>query len=503
MRRYFIIVFLFTLFCSFPNDSSSDTDILSDDDYLNLDISEITERAKKNDQKDQSTTKKKRIGKKEIEDAVVFDLSVTGRNSTEFRILRNSAINSNNIFGITTFVNKTFAEVQAKISFGKIFQIYVDDSFRFVYESNDIAHIKSEGHKNNYNKFLDNIVKEIYLLWNIPIKYPIKIVFGRTFYNPETSVAFLTSNNLNYVQKSVSSFLDYDDCGVNMLKFSVYFPMVSLDLIYSPGIYEENEITKMFNIQKEHKFASKVDFNLKKVNFNVNGYVDTNLKWSAATSISVNINDEIILYSDLALKGKEKKLKIEKSDEILYGNMNKYEVKEIEKIVDFSGVLFGINYTPKSILTIYGELYFNTNGFFPDEQKEFFTNYYKIKNNYENPQYPEFAPNSEEIKTNFKYYYMGKLGEAALKYDAFNLGAFYYYTQIGKDNIAGVGLDLSLSAFISLFDGSALLSPKVKYTFLKYFSVAIDSSLFLGTEKSLIGEIPFIASFKIILEAKL
>lgn len=505
MRRYLVIIFISTLFLTFSNDNSADRDILTDEDYLDLDISSFIESTEKidNNKTKNIDKKKKKITRKEVEQEINLTLSVSGRNETEIRILRNCIINNNNMFGIPTFVNKTFSDVRATVNFGKIFQIYADDSFRFIYESNDIAHIKTETHENKYSKYLDNIMRELYLLWNIPIKYPIKIVFGRTFYNPETSIAFLTSNNLNYNRKTVSGFLDYDDVGVNMLKFSMYFPILSFDLIYSPGIYNENEITKMFNIQKEQKFAAKIDFNFKKVNFNINGYFDTNLKWCAATSISVNISDEIILYSDLALKGKETKLLIKKSEEKLYGNMYKYEIEEIEKSIDFSGVLLGINYTPKSILTMYGELYFNTNGLFPDEQKTFFTNLYEMKHNYENTEYPELAPNSDQLRSNFKYYYMGKLGNTARKYDAFNLGAFYYYTQIGKDDIAGTGLDLSLSAFICLFDGSALLNTKIKYSFLKYFSITLDSNLFLGYEKSLIGELPFIAVFKIVVEAKL
>jgi len=499
MKRFLIIIFIFNLIFIFSQDNSEDIAVFSDNDYLNIDIDDIIN----NSNEKNKTENNKKITKNDVESQITFTLSVKGGDETEFMILRNNLLNDNNRFAINTFSNKTYSDIQANINFAKIFQIYIDNSFRFIYESNDIAHIKTDEHKNIYNKRLENIVKEFYFLWNIPIKYPIKIVFGRTFFNPDLSFTFQTFNVFNYQKKNIGGFVDSDDVGVNMLKFSAYFPIVSFDLIYSPGIPDESDVTKMFNIQKEQKFATKIDFNLRKVNFNINGFIDTNLKWALGANISVNVTDEIILYSDIALKGKEKKYKITKNDEKLYGDMNKYEIVSTEKMVDFSGVLLGINYTPKSVITIYGELYFNTNGFLPDEQKNFFDNINDMNKNFHNPEYPEFLPNGKDIRTNFKYYYLGKLGESFKIYDIFNLGAFYFFTQIGKDDIAKTGIDLSLSAFIHLFDGSTMLIPKIRYNFLKYFSFEMNSTLFLGYEKSLIGEVPYFGTFKILLEVRL
>ena len=502
MKKYLILIFVFLNFVIFSQDNTGDSNNLTDDDYLNIDISNIIDNSKKEEKKENT--------KKTIEDAIDFNLSIEGRNLTEIRFLRNNLGNNNNVFGIPTFINRSYCDLQAGVNFGKIFQIYIDNSFRFSYDSNDIAHIKIAEHENKYYKYFEDIVKEAYLLWNIPIKYPIKILVGRSFFNPETSWVFLTANNLNYTRKTLGSFIDYDDIGVNMLKFSMYFPIVNFYLIYSPGSYQENNITKMFNIQTEQRFAAKVDFSFKKVNFNINGYIDTSTdsdghpfpKWALGASISVNVTDELILYSDLALTSKERKLSLRKEDKKLYGNMNEYTIVENQKHIDFSGVLIGINYSPKAWFTVYGELYFNTNGLFPDEQKELFNNLEEVSYNYHNPEYPEFAPNANDIRIKIRKYYLDKVGGVAIKYDAFRLGAFYFFTQIRKENIASTGLDLSLSTFIHLFDGSSLIMPAIKYKFLKYFSVELISNLFLGYEKSLMGEMFYLGNIRLVLEAK-
>ena len=308
--------------------------------------------------------------------------------------------------------------------------------------------------------------------------------------------------------------MDSDEIGVNMLKFSMYFNIFSFDFIYSPGYYDSNETTEYFNIPEENKFLLKLDFTLPYINFGFNGYIDTSLAWSVGATFCVNATDQLIFYSDIALKGNEEIYRLIKQDDILYKDMYKYKWEKYRKF-GFSGVLFGMNFTPGSVLNIIVELYFNSNGLFPHQQKEFFYNLNDINSYQKDPQTISISSSlPDSIKNNLKSirneqkegygdYYYGVLGDSILSYNAFDYGILFLFIRISKDNISSTGLDLSLSSFIYILDGSGMLTPSIRYNFLKYFALEVLANIFLGYKGSLFGEMPLIAELKVLFEIKL
>ena len=454
------------------------------------------------DVKDSSDNIKK-SKKIKAEDQIKITLTDFIRDVFQYDLLRSSTINENNRFDINNYSNILYNDSLGRIDFGDYFLVYLDNSFRYIVEGNQLYNIKSDNHSDSNNNRLDDLVREFYFLWKIPVLYPIKITFGRAYFNFGESYVFRTFTDLAYKRKNASDLFNYDEVGVNMLKLSAYFPFADINFIYSPGIPVDSGVKDDFNIQSEQKFFISAEFKVPKVDFGFNFYLDTNLKWAAGTIVTVTASDDLILYTNLALRSKEKVNRLVKLDSVLYQDMNEYEWDNSYIDLSFSGVLFGMNFTPSSLFTIIAELYFNSAGLNPVEEKAFFKNLEDINKFNKSPEYPEMAPNSQQLKNNFSGYYLGILGDSMTNYDVFDLGMFFIFIQVGKDNICSTGLDLSLSSFIYLFDGSGMLLPKIKYNFLKFFALELSSNIYLGCKGSMFGELPYSASFSLTFEIKI
>jgi|GEM_PF-4385358 len=481
----------------------------TDEDFLNMDIDEIT----KNDNTDDNIMKSK-ISKKEIEKYILLELTAVNRHVFNYSFINDSTINKNNRFDINTYYYTLYVDLTASLDLSSYFKIYVDNSFRFVHEGNELYNFIDEDHEDAYNNYLDNLVRELYLIVNIPIMFPIKIKAGRAFISKENSYLFNIFNDLAYEKKKISGLFDYDEVGVNMIDLSVYFPIVNLSIIYSPGFPGSNETTEYLNIQEEQCFFGVINFRVPYVNFGFNGFIDTSLKWSIGSSVAVNASDSLIIYSDFKIKGNEKIKRLIKKDDILYEDMHEYEWEETERY-GFEGVIFGINFTPGTYFNIILEIYFNSSGMTPPEQKEYYDYLCDINNYHENPQsisIPDGVPSfiekelkktKKEQEEGYADYYYGVLGDSMTEYNVFDLGMLFLFFQVSKDDIASTGLDLYIGFFIYLLDGSTMLIPKIRYNFLKYFVFEINANIYLGYKGSLFGEMPHMADIQFLLEIKI
>ena len=498
MKKVFVLtILIFLIIKGYGEDASSDLDlfskidnILNDDTLRDLSDDNLTEKIDKN-----KVDENKKIN------ILKVSLICEVRDIFSYNLVRDTLLNENNLFDIDSHKNTIYVDLKGKLAFREVFQFYVDTSFRFVSSGNELLYLKSDTHEDKNNRYLDNIVRELYFMWTIPIKYPIKIIFGRAYYDLGKSYIFNIFNHLDYERKNVLGFIDYDDYGPNILKFSLFFPYINFDIVYSPGIPNENEYTKFFNIQREQKILTSLNFSVPYVDFGFNGYFDTSFQnnsfgWALGTTFSANVNNDIVIYGDFLLNGNGQYKRFVKKDDFLFGDMAKYEWQTNYKI-GFVGEI-GINYTPNSLFNIISELYVNTYGLTPKEQKEMTTNFKEVKKNYQNPEVPTL-----DFLDIFKNHYKGVMGDSLHTFDPFDLGMFYFFTKFGKDNIASSGVDLSISTLTHLFDGSTMVIPKVSYTFLKYFTVDFSCELYLGYEGSLFGEIPFLGTLSTMFEIKL
>ncbi len=445
----------------------------------------------------------KKSAKEKIEESINVSLTTFVRDVFQYSLLRNNSINRNNRFDINNYSNILYTDSLGRIDFGDYFLVYIDNSFRYIVEGNQLYSIKSADHDDTNNNRLDDLVREFYFLWKIPLEYPVKITFGRVYFSCGESYVFRTFTDLAYSRKNVADLFNYDEVGVNMLKITAYFPFADINFIYSPGIPVKDNTKDYFNIQDEQRFFTGVNFKVPNVDFGFNFYLDTSLKWAAGTTVTVTAYDDLIIYTNLALRSNEPVRRLARLDKKLYGNMHEYEWKKYYCSLSFSGVLFGMNFTPASLFNIICEIYFNSSGLDPKAGKNFFDNIDDINENNESPEYPKAASNAIKLKDQFKGYYLGILGSSMKKFDTFETGMFYAFIQIGKDDIASTGLDLSLGAFIYLLDGSGMLIPKIRYNFLKYFAVQLSSNIYLGYKGSMFGEMPYIASFLVTMEIKI
>jgi len=356
-----------------------------DDDFLNMELDGIF---------DETSDDNGSVFDTKISDYVTSEVVVKHKQKFVYNFLNDTMLNDGNRFDINTYSYNVYTDILAGINFGSYFKVYVDNSFRFVREGNELTspivsrdsyQLIEYDHEDIYKQELENIVREGYLLWNIPTQFPLKITMGRAFSNPGTSYVFNLFNSLHYKKTITGNFMGSDDVGVNMLKFSAFFPMVNFDIIYSPGFPDTNDTTEFFSIQKEQRFFGKVDVKLDYVDFSLNGYVDTALYWSVGSTIAVDVNDNLILYNDLVLNGKDKYKRLVKQSDKLFGDMCKYNWEEFERI-GFKGVLFGMNYSHQSAVDIIAEVYFNSNGINPFEQKELFSNLKNVNKYYKSPE---------------------------------------------------------------------------------------------------------------------
>lgn len=426
-------------------------------------------------------------------------VEVTQKSGFQYSIIRESVLNPDNVFYIDNYQFFANAKILAEVSITPYFKFYADCFFQFTMKGNELdLQTDNDGNKKEFSGELN----ELYVSATIPLHYPVKFSIGRMFFRQENSLGFSIFNGLSWDKKLLGGTFSDNTPGANMVKFSMYFPYINFDIIYSPGSVVDNDTTAYFHIPKEQRFYTMLNCNLPQTDFGFNGYFDSDLQWGAGTTVSVTVYDDLILYSDFSVQNYNPKKRLVKKDEYLYDDMKMYEWEETQSI-SFTGTLLGINFSPKSIISMYTEIFYNSNGFSRDEQSIYFDAIQDIKKNYKNPSYPSMAPNADSIKQQFTLYYFGLLAQSLASYDAVSMGSLFIFSRVGKSDIASSGVELLLSSLTSCFDGSTLLIPQISYNFLKYCSIRLYSNIFIGYPGALFGEIPYVGTINFEVELKL
>lgn len=468
------ILLIFTLLSAILNIHTIEN---PDDYYLNLEIN-IPEE------------KNTDTGKKWNDSSMIKgSSSITQKSGFKYNFLKESPLNPGNIFDIEEYRFYSNSKVFADIKISSFFSFVNDSFFEFTINNDEIKELRGG-------------VNELYFSFIVPVKFLFQFSFGRIHYRHEKSFVFNSFNGLALDRKVTGGTFTDDEAGANMFKISMFFPMVNFDIIYSPGSVYENETAYFFGADKSQKFYTMLNFNFPHISFGFNCYIDTDLFTGGGFTISANIHKDMVIYSDFSVNNYEKRKRLVKENHVLYGDMYYYNWDESERL-NFRSSILGINLSPGGLFQIYTELFFNSNGLTPDEQKNYIRELSSIKKHYEKPLSPMSGMPVDNYSKDFSAYYKGKLGESLRNYDPAGMSMLLLYTSIGKSDIASKGINLKLSTLTSCFDGSTVLVPEFSFDFFKYISFSLKGEIYLGYSGALFDESPYAGSVKAEISLKL